>query len=82
MNKGARPLWRLLLLTSESKQSVQLTCEECFALLEYDADLLATGTALDEIRPTVSHHLSLCSQCQPKFDAWLEKLEGDAESSA
>ncbi len=81
MDNVSRPLWRLLVLTSEPKKSVQLTCEECFALLEYDADLLAAGAALDEVRPAVIHHLSLCSACQAKFDSWLENLEGDAEPS-
>lgn len=81
MNKVSHPLWRLLVLTSEPDKAVQLTCEECFALLEYDADLLAAGAPLDEVRPSVTHHLSLCSTCQAKFDGWLTKLEGDAEPS-
>jgi hypothetical protein len=73
MSKVSRPLWQLLLLTSASKASIQLTCEECFVLLEYDAELLASGAALDEIRPAVSYHLSLCSECQAKIDEWLGK---------
>jgi hypothetical protein len=77
----SRPLWQLLVLASESEKSVQLTCAECFALLEYDADLWATGAPLDEIRPTVIHHLSLCSVCQAKFDDWLEKCKEDAKPS-
>jgi len=39
MDKVNRPLWQLLLLTSDSKKVVSLTCEECFALLEYATDL-------------------------------------------
>ena len=38
-----RPLWQLLLLARESKQKLQLSCEECFALLECDADRFAAG---------------------------------------
>jgi hypothetical protein len=73
MSKMSRPLWQLLLLTSTPKAPVQLTCEECLALLEYDAELLVGGVAIDEIRPAVSHHLSLCSECQAKIDEWLGK---------
>jgi hypothetical protein len=74
MSEKPRPLWQLLLLTNAPNVSVQLTCEECFTLLNYDADLLAGGIALDKIRPAVSFHLSLCSKCQAKIDEWLEKL--------
>ena len=72
MDKAPRPLWQLLLLTNESEGFVQFTCEECFTLLEYDADLLAVGADLDEIQSSVSRHLNLCTKCQTKFDDWLE----------
>jgi len=68
-------LWQLILLTRDTKKDVQLTCEECFSLLEYDADCLAAGADLAEIRPIVSHHLALCSSCRNQLDDWLEKLE-------
>ena len=74
MSKVSRPLWKLLLLTNAPKAPVQLTCEECFALLEYDAERLVGGAAIDEIRPAVSYHLSLCSKCQAKIDEWLGKI--------
>jgi len=80
MNKTPRPLWQLLLQTNVSKEVVQLTCEECFALLEYDAGLLAAGAVSDEIRSSVSYHLDLCEECQVKFDDWLEKLKEDTGS--
>jgi hypothetical protein len=76
MEKAERSLWQLLLLTRNAGTQVQLTCEECFALLEYDANLLAGGAALDEVRPAVNYHLSLCSKCQSKFKEWLQELDG------
>jgi hypothetical protein len=75
MDKTNRPLWQLLLLTRDSKKSAQLTCEECIALLEYDAELLINGADLDDVRPAVSYHLSLCSECQAKIDEWLGRLD-------
>ena len=77
MDKVNRPLWQLLSLTWNSKKPISLTCEECFALLEYDADLLVAGADPAEIRPSVSHHLAFCLSCQTQIDGWLEKLEGD-----
>ena len=75
MSEKSRPLWQLLLLTNASNVSVQLTCEECFTLLEYDAELLAGGVALHEIRPAIRYHLSLCEECRTIIDDWLEKLD-------
>jgi len=81
MDKTHRPLWQLLLLTSDSKKFTDLSCEECFSLLEYDARLLATGATPDELHPSISHHLALCAKCQVKFDSWIKTLEEDVESS-
>ncbi|RPI94719.1 MAG: hypothetical protein EHM40_05620 [Chloroflexi bacterium] len=77
MTKVIRSLWELLLLTCDTGKSVRLTCEECFILLGYDADLLAGGAPLEEIRPIVNHHLALCPECQARFDEWLEELNGE-----
>lgn len=73
MNRIPRPLWQLLLLISQSKEPIQLTCEECFVLLGYDADLLASGIAPDDIYPSVHHHISFCTACQTEFEHWLNK---------
>jgi hypothetical protein len=75
MGKTSRPLWQLLLLTRDSNEDLRLTCEECFALLEYDADRLVAGANPAEIRPNVGRHLAICSSCRTQLDDWLEKLE-------
>lgn len=75
MDNEARPLWKLLMLARSSETNLQITCEECFALLEYDAELLANGAAFEEIRPIANHHLSLCPTCTEQFKNWLEKRD-------
>jgi hypothetical protein len=80
MNNASRPLWRLLVLASESDKSVELTCAECLALLEYDTDLLEAGTPIDQIRPSIMRHLSLCSACQTYYDSWLTTLEENSKT--
>jgi hypothetical protein len=77
MSETSRSLWQLLLLTRDTDKPAQLTCEECFVLLEYDAELLTSGANLNEIRPAISRHLSRCSGCKAKIDSWLGKLGGD-----
>lgn len=68
-----RPLWQLLLLTRDPTEFVQLSCEECFALLEYDADLLAAGVPREDVRLAANRHLALCKACQKQIDKWIEQ---------
>jgi hypothetical protein len=75
MKKETRPLWKLLLLVNDSKKDVHLTCEECIALLEFDADCLEAGADPTKIRLIVNRHLTLCSSCSIQLDDWLENLE-------
>jgi hypothetical protein len=75
MDETPRSLWQLLLLKRKSKEAFSLTCEECFALLEYDADRLVAGVDPDEIRPSVWQDLALCSNCLPQIDNWLARLD-------
>ena len=51
-----RPLWQLLL-----ERPSNLTCDECFAVMEYYADVLSTG-ALD-LLPAIMEHLESCPDC-------------------
>jgi hypothetical protein len=82
MDKKSRPLWQLLLLTHSLKNSVQLTCEECFALIEYDAELLSRGVDIEKIHPVASYHLTLCPECWEKFDNWLKNLSREQSCSS
>lgn len=82
MDNVSRPLWQLLLLTQDSHKTVQLTCEECFALLEYDASMLVAGASFDNIHPAIKRHLHRCPECRTKFVDWLKKLERDSGFSA
>jgi len=70
----ARPLWQLLMLLHDPESTIELSCVECFELLEYDADRLVVGQESDLIRPSVKKHLALCSSCRAQLDEWVEKL--------
>ena len=71
----SRSLWQLLIETRNIKDNIHLTCDECFMLLEYDADLLVAGSRFDELQPAIRNHLALCSECQVELADRLEKLE-------
>ena len=71
----SRPLWQLLIETRQIKDNMRLTCDECFMLLEYDADLLVAGSSFDELQPGIRNHLLLCSECQVELADRLKKLD-------
>jgi hypothetical protein len=74
-HKNSRPLWQLLMLISNQEKNTPLTCDECFTLLEYDADQLAAGGDIDKLRSAAMHHMALCSKCHADINNRLDRLE-------
>ncbi|MBC8249104.1 MAG: hypothetical protein H8E90_05450 [Anaerolineales bacterium] len=62
-----RPLWRLLL-----EDPSNLTCGECFAVMDYYAELLAKGSA--DLLPEVIRHLKECPHCEAQHREELRHL--------
>jgi hypothetical protein len=62
-----RPLWQLMLADPSD-----LTCDECFALMEYYAEVLTTGGTT--ILPRVLAHLRRCPYCATQHREALRRL--------
>jgi hypothetical protein len=62
-----RPLWQLLL-----EDPSDLTCEECFAMIEYYAEMLARGKV--DLLPSVIEHLKRCPSCKAQYRKALRSL--------
>jgi len=62
-----RALWQLLL-----ENPSDLTCDECFAVMEYYAEILATGGIA--LLPEIIKHLEECPDCQPEHREMLHRL--------
>ena len=62
-----RPLWKLVL-----KDPSSLTCDECFALMEYYAEVLTRGDT--SILPKVLDHLKRCPYCASQHREALRRL--------
>jgi hypothetical protein len=62
------PLWQVLL-----KDPSKLTCDECFAVLEYYSELLAKGG--DALLPEVMEHVRGCPECRFEHREALRRLE-------
>ena len=62
-----RPLWQLLL-----EDPSDLTCDECFAVMEYYAEVVAKcGVGL---LPKVLEHLKKCPSCKARHHETLNRL--------
>jgi hypothetical protein len=62
-----RPVWQLLL-----EDPSDLTCDECFAMMEYYAELLAKGST-DRL-PEVIERLKECPPCEAQHRQELRHL--------
>jgi predicted polyphosphate/ATP-dependent NAD kinase len=62
-----RPLWQLVL-----EDPSNLTCDECFALMEYYAEVLARGGT--SVLPQVLDHLKRCPYCASQHREALRRL--------
>ena len=66
----SRPFWQTL-VAADSGENLALTCDECFAILEY----LAEGAHLQTLQKTAQHHLSHCPDCREHHLKRLIELE-------
>jgi hypothetical protein len=62
-----RPLWQLLL-----EKPSDLDCDECFAVMEYYAELLAGGNT--DLLPKILEHLEGCPNCELEYREVLRRL--------
>jgi hypothetical protein len=60
-------LWQLL-----QEDPSNLTCDECFAIMEYYAELLTQGG--EALLPEILKHLEGCPPCQREHWAALRRL--------
>jgi hypothetical protein len=72
----SRALWQLLL-----EDPSDLTCDECFAVIEYYAEILARGGP--DLLPEIIEHLEGCPDCELQHREALRRLMADqSEESA
>ena len=69
-----RPIWQILTRTTHSPNSV-LTCEECFAALEYLADLSGAESDLKDLWRVAQRHLARCPDCREHHLQRIRELE-------
>lgn len=68
-------LWQTLLKSVLETEDFELTCEECFNVLDLYADLLLEGADPAKLMPTVKQHLSQCNCCESELEALMVMLQ-------
>ena len=77
----SKKLWQVLLQSALDIEEVEITCMECFNLLDQYADLLLDGTDPQEIMPTVREHLHHCPTCTHEFETLLLMIREAAQQN-
>ncbi len=68
-------LWRIL-FKAQAQSDAELTCDECFAILNYLVDQQAIGdSSLESVWRAVNQHLARCPDCREHYSHWLRQLE-------
>jgi Zn finger protein HypA/HybF involved in hydrogenase expression len=76
----AKRLWEILLQSALETEEYEISCLECFNLLDQYADLLLEGADPQEIMPTVRQHLNHCPTCTSEFEALVVMLQEAAKN--
>lgn len=76
----ARKPWQLLLQAALETEEYEITCVECFDLLDQYADLILDGADPSEIMPIVKQHLNFCSCCTEQFETLITVLQAAAKN--
>lgn len=77
-NSGLVPALLNAILTT---QEHEITCSECFDLMDQYAEVLLSGESAGAVLPAVSHHLAHCPDCDEECQALLAMLQIIEEDS-
>jgi hypothetical protein len=76
----AKKLWQILLQSALDTEEYEISCTECFDLLDQYADLLLDGADPKEIMPAVRLHLKHCPTCTHEFETLLVMIQQAAKN--
>jgi hypothetical protein len=68
-------LWQTLLKSALETEEYEISCEECFEVLDLYTDLILEGTDPNEIMPLVKQHLQQCNCCTNELEAMIVMIQ-------
>ena len=75
-----KELWRVLLQSALETEEFEISCVECFNLLDQYADLILDGADPSEIMPMVRQHLKHCPTCTDEFETLMLMIQQAAKN--
>ena len=75
VNTMSDSLWQTLLKSALETEEYEISCEECFDVLDLYTDLILEGTDPDEIMPLVAQHLKQCNCCINELEAMMVMIQ-------
>ena len=72
-------VWQKLLKSALETEEIEISCEECFELLDNYADLIVEGTDAEALMPEVKQHLKQCNCCVSELEALMIMLQEIAD---
>ena len=72
--------WRKLIETSLETADEEISCMECFELLDQYVDLLDEGEKPALVLPELEQHLTVCDCCHTELEALLIALRSAVET--
>jgi hypothetical protein len=72
--------WQTLLQSALETEAYEISCIECFDLLDQYAEFIIEGGNPAEIMPTVRQHLDHCNCCTHEFEALMVILQEAARN--
>ncbi len=77
MSTQTRSLWQMLLAVAMLQKEKPLTCDECFAILDYLADIVdMTNVDQEMLQKVTRKHINRCPGCRDRYLERLQKWEG------
>ena len=70
-----------LLKSALETEEYEITCEECFELMDQYADLILEGTDPVQLMPLVAQHLKMCNCCTDEVEAIVLMIQEAAQES-
>lgn len=74
-------LWEILRAANDPHDYRTLTCDACFAILEFLADCAIAGASREAIFAAAQKHLARCPDCRIEFAQRIEMLERLSEEN-
>lgn len=67
-----QPLWQVLVHATQDDEP--LSCDQCYVLMDYLADLLVEGVSSEEVLALADRYLGRCPDCKIEYMYNLNRL--------